>query len=356
MLHVLLALFMWVVGVAHAEEDPGVLRITSNIAGAEVWVDNESVGPTPVTRYLPAGSHDVRVALDGYNPHVQRVTLRPGQATDVSASLMRGGNTVDFLVTPGGGAIFLDGQPTNRTAPTRLTNVSPGKHSWKIERDGHEPLEGSFTLNSGGNALVVGEMESSEGRFEITSRPAGADVYLDGELVGQTPLKLSDIPRGEHQVGLIHPSYPLMVRTVETWNGEKGEVNAKLKDEGARVIVKTGSSSATVTLDGVPIGEGKTAKVKAQRGSYALRVEAIGAAPVEDRISVPSSGAIQWNAELASVEGTSALVESKPLMRRPVFWVAVGGGAALIGGGAAVTSALLAPGPDPEGDVVLQLP
>ncbi|MCP4809560.1 MAG: PEGA domain-containing protein [Proteobacteria bacterium] len=356
MLHVLLAMFMWVVGVAHAEEDPGILRITSNVAGAQVWVDNESVGETPVTRYLPAGSHSVRIAQDGYNPFVQRVTLFPGKATDVNATLQSGGSTVDFVITPGGGEIILDGQPTNRKTPTRLTGVPAGNHEWRVERDGHEPLEGTFTLAKGGNALVFGEMLSSEGRFSITSRPEGATIYLDGEMVGVTPLELEDIPPGEHRVGIVHPDHALLVRTVETWNGEKGEVSAKLKDEGAKLIVKTGSASATVTLDGVPIGTGKKVKTRAQRGGYELHVEAIGAASADEKISVPISGAVQYDADLAAVGGTSSLTESTPTLRRPIFWIAVGGGAALVGGGAAVTAAVLAPDPDPEGDTVLQLP
>lgn len=356
MLHVLLALFMWVVGAAHAEEDPGILRITANVANAEVWVDNESVGQAPITRYLPAGSHSVRIAADGFNPFVQRITVYPGKAVDVKGTLMRGGNTVDFLITPGGGEILLDGHPTNRKTPTRLTGVPAGKHTWSVERDGHETLGGEFILTDGGNVLISGEMESSEGRFSILSRPEGATVYLDGEMVGVTPLQLTDIPRGEHRVGLVHDDHALLVRTVETWNGEKGEVNAKLKDDGAKVIVKTGSSSAGVTLDGVPIGTGKKVTVLAQRGGYDLHIEAPGAAPVDERISVPISGSVQWNAELASTGGTSSITEATPMLRRPLFWVAVGGGAALVGGGAAITAAVLAPDPDPEGDTVVQLP
>lgn len=357
MLHVALLLISWLFsGVAHAEEDPGVLKIDANVPGAEIRIDYEPVGETPLTRYMPPGTYSVRVAADGFNPFVQRVTVYPGKRVDLNATLMRGGGTVEFVVEPGGANIELNGQDTGFRTPTRIPSVPAGTYVYVVSKPGYEPTKGSFQLNEGGNAVVVGSLESSAGRFSISSRPEGATVYLDGEMVGVTPVDLVGIHPGTHQVGLVHPDYAMVVREVDTSDGSKGVVDSKLKDEGAKVVVSTGSGSGTVSLDGVPLGTGSKVKVQAARGSYELVVGGTGAEPVALDIVVPLSGSVHYAAELAPSGGISTLVEKKPPLKRPLTWIAVGGGAALVGGGAIVTARILAPEPDPEGDVVLQLP
>ena len=358
MLHLLLALVAWLfVSPAHAEEDPGILRVSSNARDARVVLDyTEDIGTTPVTRYLPAGTYTVRVTADGYDPHVQRVTVRAGQAMDLNTTLVRGGGTVEFAVKPGGAKIEIDGQDSGLSSPARLPKQKPGTYTYRLTRDGYEPLEGEYTLKKGGNVLIADQMSSSSGLWEITTRPEGAIVYLDGEEKGVTPLKLDGIEPGEHRVGLRKDGYALLVREVDTSDGSKGVVDAKLKSNGTKVTVKTGSSSGTASLDGVPLGTGATLKTVAVRGGYELHIEAEGAAPITEQVTVPSSGGVVYKADLAATGGTSTLTELPPMTRRPIFWVAAGGGVALIGGGTAAAIALTRPEPDPEGDIVLTLP
>ena len=357
MLHVALLLISWLLsGVALAEEDPGILKINANVVGAEIRIDHEPVGETPLTRYMPPGHYSVRVAADGYNPFVQRVTVYPGRRTDLGATLIRGGSTVEFVVEPGGANIELNGQDTGFRTPTRIPKVSAGTYQYKVTKPGYEPVEGTFSLSDGGNAVVVGSLESSAGRFSIASRPEGASVYLDGEMVGVTPVDLTGIHPGTHQVGLAHPDHPLVVREVDTSDGSKGVVDAKLKDGGGKLVVVTGSPSGTVSLDGVPVGTGKKVKARAARGSYEVVVGGTGAEPVSLEVTVPLSGSLYSEAALAPSGGISTLTEKTPPLKRPLTWVAIGGGAALVGGGAVVTAVVLSPEPDPVGDVVLQLP
>jgi len=357
MLHVALMLISWLLaGPALAEEDPGILKVDANVVGAEIRVDYEVVGETPLTRYMEPGTYSVRVAAPGYNPYVQRVTIYSGKRTDLSAALMSGGSTVEFVVEPGGANIEINGEDTGFRTPIRIPNMPSGTYYWKVTKPGYEPIEGNFSLRQGGNEVVVGELESSQGRFSIASRPEGATVYLDGEMVGVTPVDLTGIQPGTHQVGLVHPDYALLVREVDTSDGSKGIVDAKLKDEGGKLTVVTGSASGKVALDGVPVGTGKKVKVRASRSSYQLQVTGTGFEPVETKITVPSSGGVFYAADLAPAGGISTLSEKAPPLRRPLTWAALGGGAALVGGGAITAAVLLAPEPDPEGDVVLQLP
>ena len=63
---------------------------------AEVFVDNIPAGQTPLTLDVEVGKHTVRIAADGFDPFVRRVTVVDGQPTTLKADLIEGGGTVEF--------------------------------------------------------------------------------------------------------------------------------------------------------------------------------------------------------------------------------------------------------------------
>ena len=67
---------------------PAAMRVESNPAGAQVFVDGRSVGYTPlIVGDLTPGTHSIRMQLPGYRPWVSAVTLGPGARERVAASL-----------------------------------------------------------------------------------------------------------------------------------------------------------------------------------------------------------------------------------------------------------------------------
>ncbi|MFN7135267.1 MAG: PEGA domain-containing protein, partial [Myxococcales bacterium] len=69
------------------------------------------------------------------------------------------------------------------------------------------------------------EEEAGIGTLSVTSSPLGADVYLDGANVGQTPIDI-DIPTGKHRLKLIDASSKTeKLQTVRVRNGEVSKVD-----------------------------------------------------------------------------------------------------------------------------------
>ena len=64
------------------------MMVDSRPVGAQVFVDGQSVGYTPlVVGELSPGTHSIRMQLPGYRPWVSAVTLPPGARERVAASL-----------------------------------------------------------------------------------------------------------------------------------------------------------------------------------------------------------------------------------------------------------------------------
>jgi serine/threonine-protein kinase len=158
---------------------PGRILVRSTPAGARVFINGRDAGVTPVTlRDLPQGTHTVRVMRDGYLPSEQRVsvsTARPAQSVTVE------------LLTP---------RASESTAPTPSTPATVGRYT---------------------------------GVLVIESRPPGATVYLDGRVVGTTPLQLTGVDAGSHAIRLEREGYRRWTSSVRVIAEDRNTVTASLE-------------------------------------------------------------------------------------------------------------------------------
>ncbi len=343
-----LLVLLRLVGVAHAEDPTGILKVRSNADGAEVWLDGAVVGKTPLTKYLPAGTHQLRVVADRFDPFVRRVELVAERTLEVQATLAPGNGTVEF--TGPAGATLVLGKTPRGALPIRLPSPGAGNLAWRVEAPGREPAEGVLAVVAGRNHLVDVKLEDSAGVFVVKSRPVGAAVRLDGKDVGVTPLKLSAIPADKHVVEVRLDGHALAIRNVDTTGGKRAEIDVPLATRGGRVVVRTGHPEATVRVNDALVGTGAEVTVgPIEAGRLRVAVDGPNLA-AKAQIQIEDRGS-----EVLRVRGAD-LVPVVPFTRRWVFWAGVGAAAA--GGGVAATLAAIAnqPAPPPDGAVVVDLP
>jgi hypothetical protein len=63
----------------------------------------------------------------------------------------------------------------------------------------------------------------------VLSRPSGAQVVLDGRVIGRTPMTLPDVATGTHDVRLDLPGFRPWATSVEIAPGERTRVAASLE-------------------------------------------------------------------------------------------------------------------------------
>jgi hypothetical protein len=83
---------------------PPLVIINTNPTGANVWVDDQLIGRTPLEHEVSAGSHTVRVASDGFVPQTRTVTAVAGVKESVEINLAR--SATDTVKHPGRGLII----------------------------------------------------------------------------------------------------------------------------------------------------------------------------------------------------------------------------------------------------------
>jgi serine/threonine-protein kinase len=170
----------------------GELVVRSDPPGALVTIDGRILGETPlVARGLSLGAHAVQVARPGHVPRAERVVFRAPALSQ----------TLDLRLVPG---LDQTSEPAASAAPPASPAVAPA------------------------SATAV-PTTSGPGAIDIDSRPRGAQVSIDGRLLGAAPLRAVDLAAGEHLVTLELPGYATWTGRVTVVPGQPTPVHASLE-------------------------------------------------------------------------------------------------------------------------------
>jgi hypothetical protein len=75
----------------------------------------------------------------------------------------------------------------------------------------------------------VVSIASHAGAIEVLSHPQGAQVLLDGNVVGRAPLSIADVREGTHEIRLELAGFKPWVASVRVTGGNRARVGASLE-------------------------------------------------------------------------------------------------------------------------------
>jgi hypothetical protein len=188
-----------------AGSDVGDLEVVSDPVGAQVSVDGVARGITPlVLNGIPAGEHEVRLMRDGTTIN-RSVRVTAGAGASVFASTVgasaAGWVTIDApfeMKVSEGGALL------GTTASSRIM-LRSGAHTLDLVNDDLE-----FTTRMSVRVLpdktITARVPVPTGLLSINAVP-WADVLVDGQAVGTTPLGNLAVPIGSREVVWRHPQF-----------------------------------------------------------------------------------------------------------------------------------------------------
>ncbi|MFH1830247.1 MAG: PEGA domain-containing protein [Pseudomonadota bacterium] len=210
--------------------------------------------------------------------------------------------------------------------------------------------------------LKAGVVSEHTGAIKIKSKPEGADVFLNGIRQGVTPLRLNDLPQGSYSLLISANKYESDKREVELLADKELMVKARLKwiknnepkvdlesDEGASNAISKGLELSNVLkvdrvilvdadakAQGVLMISARTVDRKMQAGLKPIVLPDVSLEYKHNRIAeLAGELADQLDADVLSDpartidpigQGDPVLLakRKKPLMRRPLFWGAIG--------------------------------
>jgi formylglycine-generating enzyme required for sulfatase activity len=166
------------------------ITVTSMPEGAEVLVDGRPVAVTPAVLELTAGERQIELRLPGYNAWQQQVRVfadAPQTLDPVVLSLADG--RLVLTTTPGDATVYVDGAHRGRT-PVDLRLPPNVDYRVMLTKPGYATIERELALTPGGRQSLDLELAPELGVVEVRTTPDNAEVYVDEQLAGVTPLTL----------------------------------------------------------------------------------------------------------------------------------------------------------------------
>ncbi|HTB61789.1 MAG TPA: PEGA domain-containing protein [Polyangia bacterium] len=184
----------------------GWIEITSNVVGADLFIDRKDIGAigrTPFTGQLKPGKHTIFLERFGYEPLQEEIDVPAGTAMQHNLTMQKsqaGWVTITGKTTEGG-RLIVD-EKFGCTTPCR-TQLAPGKHKILVEKKGFEDYETTVELGQGIETTIEVQMSPRPSRAHAVSTSIvalviiGAGAYV-GYLSDQNKNSLkSDISSGQ---------------------------------------------------------------------------------------------------------------------------------------------------------------
>ena len=131
----------------------------------------------------------------------------------------------------------------------------------RVVRQGVAMALAALVTIAGGNRILVSATApagaGAAGSLTVTSDPAGAAVYVDGDFVGQTPVNVPDLSAGDHRVRVAKDGYLENGRIVGVDGGKAETLHVRLsararaaqsaqKPAALKIVVVEGEDSVNI--------------------------------------------------------------------------------------------------------------
>ena len=172
----------------------GTLKVESKPMGAQVKIDGEVRGITPLSLSIAGGAHVMEIAA-GTEPRVIPITVTAGQTLAQYVELVGVSalGRLSIQSSPVGATVLLDGQPRGVT-PLELPDVSAGEHELVLDLKGQrvrQMVSVATGITTSVNLPIVGRPGHRSGGHV----PGGRADH--GHAAGEGALRDADLRRGD---------------------------------------------------------------------------------------------------------------------------------------------------------------
>jgi formylglycine-generating enzyme required for sulfatase activity len=235
---------------------PGLLDVVSlPVQDAEVRVDGSVIGKTPLASIeIEEGRHKLSVAAQRYLPNLQSIEIQGmGVRQRIEVVLQPGWGSLRIESKPDGADVWLKGAVVGQT-PLQIEPMG-GVYTIELRKDGWKPILDKIKIEPGETVKMLQfALQKVEGVLELTSRPSGASVMLNGEFRGQTPTSLSIIQKKDHQLSLSRSGFITVSRSIRIIEAKVQHVDIQLEPEYGIVFITSQPADAKLTVDGKVMG------------------------------------------------------------------------------------------------------
>jgi hypothetical protein len=251
----------------------GSLSLQTTPVGAEVTIDGEVKGITPLALTLAPGTYQVKMTSPAGQERAMSVTLKAGdsvvQQIEWAAAPAAAAATTGALVVqtdPSGQAVFID-EVRRGLSPLTISDLPAGEHRLLVSSE-RGNLRRAISIKAGETLSVVMAPQAaavSAGWLKVSS-PVPLQLRSDGDLIGNTDSARVMLAAGEHQIEMSNDALGFTrTQRVSVAPGRTAEVRVTLPNG---LLSINAVPWAEVWLNGERLGETPLANLSRPVGNY----------------------------------------------------------------------------------------
>jgi len=177
--------------------DWGFIELRSSPKGADIKINGETVGKTPLLAPILSTGELVSISFPGYKPWSKKLSINAGETKKLSEiTLAPADGVIDLSTNPSGATITVDGDYRGNT-PITLYIDAEKEHSISVFLNGYSTQKHAISLMSGMRKNLLLNLEPDIGIIDIVVSPKDSLVWIDKKLIGpgDHSLKLASHPQ-----------------------------------------------------------------------------------------------------------------------------------------------------------------
>ncbi len=231
------------------------LIVNSSPSGANVYIDNNNVGQSPIRISVDQGTHTLRLEKQGYQTHEETININSDMSRSIALEEQVQTYRVEINANVYGANVYVDGNYRGKTPLT--LNLERGSHNFEVEASGYSSYSQSFYISS--DRVVNVNLGKTKAVVNFNSNPSNARVYINASYRGTTPLQLS-LNEGKYTVRMDKDGYISKTQEITIKSGQSYNYNFTLEEikAVAKVKINTNPSNARIFVDGYEVGRTNT--------------------------------------------------------------------------------------------------
>jgi serine/threonine-protein kinase len=224
-----------------------------------------------------------------------------GHDADGGHPVPTGGRGAIHVVTDLIGATAILRGPAGRVVnqcqtPCSFNELAPAQYSLAVQKDGYQPMQTALQVKAGSVVDQKVTLESLAKGLLLTSKPGGADVFINGaKQSGQTPVTLPLAP-GSYNLVLRMPGYDAYAGSVQVKDNIQTQLDVTLREKSTVKVawaqVETSPKGAEIFVDGATTGQTTPARVQVPAGLHTVTLRLTGYLQVRRTIQASEGGTV----------------------------------------------------------------
>ena len=267
------------------------VTITSQPAGASVIIDGMDKGTTPITLFdIKPGRHHLKYRLPGYEERDRFFDTNDGPYIEKNEVLEEVKGLLLLKTDPPDCDIQIDGVSIGRT-PRLITHLpARGTYSIRLRKAGYQNQTISVRFDGRKPLVREEKMVLSSGTINVISDPAGAEVVVNGVSQGVTPVKVSQVPKGQAVVKFHLDGFADDTRELQVNAGDVQTLSVSLRALPGTIHLSSVPDGARFYVNNEPRGTSPLTLSNVKPGSYDVRAELEGYGTISKFVSIANGG------------------------------------------------------------------